>query len=325
MSLWYIMAIHLPECVQHFPPVGHPLLIMQSKIIPLKSFPMHLHTCTHTHLMKMLASCPHATQGDCTEQQCEARRWSDWCLLHSSWQRQNAKLWSATVLCKREKNWLAKRERDRGENRAIPPHSYLFHFSRHCQIFPAFSQMMNEKRPPRWDVSFSASAEFLPWLFLRAVQTWAAILPPSSHQHTSALCLSLSLSASLPLPLSLFLTQTLDAPCTHLLKTDRHSHTPRNAHTYTHRSNKWASAHYCTLPLFCAAVNVSAISEVLNQLCDAEPVNGLGKCGVLQSLCTTHIFWQPCTHAQTHIQVRAHTPFPVGSRADAAGAPSSPH
>ncbi len=65
------MAIHLPECVQHFPPGG-----TTSSHNVIKDYPpyklayafahMHSHACahththTHTHLMKMLASCPHA-------------------------------------------------------------------------------------------------------------------------------------------------------------------------------------------------------------------------------------------------------------------------
>ncbi|MED6281486.1 hypothetical protein CHARACLAT_022133, partial [Characodon lateralis] len=89
------------------------------------------------------------------------------------------------------------------------------------------------------------------------------------------LLLSLLLSHSLPLFLFHSQTLTTDAPCTHLLNTDVH----------LFLSPSPFPSHDCTPPLICAAVNVCAISEVLNQLSDAEPVNGLGRCRPLQSLC----------------------------------------
>ncbi len=104
-----------------------------------------------------------------------------------------------------------------------------------------------------------------------------------------SLSLSLCLPLSLSLPLFLFLSQTHTRRTAHTFAQHRRSLTHHLTHTL--RGNKCrALSHYCTPPLFCAAVNVRAISKVLNQLCAAEPVNGLGKCGALQSpRCSVHI------------------------------------
>ena len=84
MSLWYIMAIHLPECVQHFPPGGttSPHNAINDYPPPHThthtpmSLPMHLHartasctqTHTHTHTWwRRSHHVPPCAQGDCTE------------------------------------------------------------------------------------------------------------------------------------------------------------------------------------------------------------------------------------------------------------------
>lgn len=166
---------------------------MQSKMIPLISLPMHMHTCTPMHVHpyshaqalneddSITSPC---TQGDCTEQQQEARRWSDWCLLHSSWQRQNAKLRRATVLCRKKKKLIGKKKRE-GTEQIEPFHHTLTSFTSAgiAKSF-LFPNKWWTRCVPQWHVCFSVSADFLQWLSLwafEAVQTWAAILPPSSH------------------------------------------------------------------------------------------------------------------------------------------------
>jgi len=47
-----------------------------------------------------------------------------------------------------EKTDKQKKEGGYRTNRAIPPHTYLFYFSGHCQIFSASPQMMSKMRPP---------------------------------------------------------------------------------------------------------------------------------------------------------------------------------
>lgn len=93
------------------------------------------------------------------------------------------------------------------------------------------------------------------------------------------LSLPLSLPLSLSLPLLLFLSQTHTRRTMHTFAQHRRSlacalsltHTHTNARTHALSENeRGALSHYCTPPLICTAVNVCAISEVLNQLCDAE-------------------------------------------------------
>ena len=146
------------------------------------------------------------------------------------------------------------------------------------------------------------------WIFASFLSMWGSFKHEqpsflSAPTNTRPLLLSLPLSHSLPLFLRL--PQT---------------HTRRTMHTFAQHRHSPSLSHNCTPPLICAAVNVCAISKVLNQLWDAEPVNGLGGCRALQSLCS-HIFWthwctgrvHTCTH--THHSLWAHKQMQLEHRA----------
>lgn len=222
----------------------------------------HRHTeiHTHSHTINMLTSCH---QEESSKQQREVWEWSNWCLLKSSWQRQNATMWSAGSLQenktkKKSNNWWTgwkKKEGGYGANRAIPTHTYLFDFSRHCQVFSAPQQMRNKMRLSVrrlflwlcWFLSFfflSLSLLFLPPLkhVRQFKQEQPSFLPAPTNTRPLLLSRSppsptLSLSRSLYLPLYSLFKHTLDAPCTHLLNTDA----PRPP-----------APHSCTPPVMCA-------------------------------------------------------------------------
>lgn len=148
--------------------------------------------------------------------------------LHSSWQREKAKLWSATVLCRKAQktDWQKKRE---GTEQIEPFHHTPTSLT---SAGIAKSSLLLHKWwtscVPQWDVCFTACADFVPWLSLwacEAVQTRAAI-PLAALTNTHPLSLTLPLPPSLSLPpsfcLYFFLSQT---------------HTRRTVHTFAQHIN----------------------------------------------------------------------------------------
>lgn len=151
------MTIHLPECVQYFLLKGTTSL-HNAKIIFLISFSghfahMHSHAHTHKHtysihLMKMLVSCPHAhkeTAPNTRERQGgEATHASSFIMTEAECKAVEHYI----SLQEEKKKKIGKKEGGYRANKAIPPHTYRFHFSRHCQIFSTSLQMMNNMCPP---------------------------------------------------------------------------------------------------------------------------------------------------------------------------------
>ena len=185
--------------------------------------------------MKTFASCPPCAQGDCTETsgrggkevkrlmppsfimtEAECRKLVEGYSFSAG--RKDGREEGRKERRKRREKKTAKKEGGYTANRAIPPHTYLFHFSRHCQIFSP--QMMSEMCPPVRRLSLSLC---LCWISLLLLFFFALTLPlsiwgssnvsshPSSQlslTHVRSLPPSLTLSLSLSLSHSISLSPT---------------------------------------------------------------------------------------------------------------------
>lgn len=212
-----------PAATPHTPQEEQPFLLLQSDMIPLMILPKtkkstHVHTSTLTNMRTLdedLSVMSPCTQGDCTDQQREVRRWSYWCLFHSSWQRQNAKLWIATVFSLQEEKKLMGKKKKKKEggyraNRAIPPHTLTSFTSAGIAKPFLLPRKWWTRCVPQWDLCFSASAALTLFQHLRQFKhEQPSFLPACTNTRP------LSLSPSLPPALTLSASITLSLTNTH--------------------------------------------------------------------------------------------------------------